>query len=318
MRITNGNMMSTYLRDVQNNLQSMDKLNTQLNTSKQINKISDDPFRTVKILNVQGEINNVEKYNYNCDEITGWLDMTDEALDRVGNLSSDIKTLLTSIQGTFGPDEVKAVQTEINEKMKQIGEAMNTTYAGKYIFGGSVTDQPPVKVETDPATGLVTLSLNKTDKDGNDLSTRLDASLKTEISDGITMDYNLTMDNIISTSGKETGKNNGLEILNDVVQKLNSDPVDMDEIKKLSSDLGDYMNDILNNRSLIGAKTNTVSAIKDNNEENILEMTSIFSKMQDVDYADKFMELQEARMVYTATLQVGSKLLQPTILDYLR
>lgn len=321
MRITNGNVMSTYLRDLQNNLQSMDKLNTQLNTSKQVNKISDDPFKTVKIMNVQGEINNVEKYNYNCDEITGWLDITDESLDRVGNLTSEIKTLLTSIQGTFGPDEIKAVQTEINEKIKQVGEAMNTTYAGKYVFGGSATDQPPVRVETDPTSGLAKIIVNNTDKDGNvdpNLSDRLDASLKSEISDGITMDYNLTINNIISTTGKETGKKSGLDILNDVVQKLNSDPVDMDEIKKLSSDLGDYMNDVLNNRSLIGAKTNTVSAVKDSNEENILEMKGTFSLMQDVNYADKFMELKEAQMIYNATLQVGSKLLQPTILDYLR
>lgn len=321
MRITNGNVMSTYLRDLQNNLQSMDKLNTQLNTSKQVNKISDDPFKTVKIMNVQGEINNVEKYNYNCDEITGWLDITDESLDRVGNLTSEIKTLLTSIQGTFGPDEIKAVQTEINEKIKQVGEAMNTTYAGKYVFGGSATDQPPVRVETDPTSGLAKIIINNTDKDGNvdpNLSARLDASLKSEISDGITMDYNLTINNITSTTGKETGKKSGLDILNDVVQKLNSDPVDMDEIKKLSSDLGDYMNDVLNNRSLIGAKTNTVSAVKDSNEENILEMKGTFSLMQDVNYADKFMELKEAQMIYNATLQVGSKLLQPTILDYLR
>lgn len=321
MRITNGNVMSTYLRDLQNNLQSMDKLNTQLNTSKQVNKISDDPFKTVKIMNVQGEINNVEKYNYNCDEITGWLDITDESLDRVGNLTSEIKTLLTSIQGTFGPDEIKAVQTEINEKIKQVGEAMNTTYAGKYVFGGSATDQPPVRVETDPTSGLAKIIVNNTDKDGNvdpNLSARLDASLKSEISDGITMDYNLTINNITSTTGKETGKKSGLDILNDVVQKLNSNPVDMDEIKKLSSDLGDYMNDVLNNRSLIGAKTNTVSAVKDSNEENILEMKGTFSLMQDVNYADKFMELKEAQMIYNATLQVGSKLLQPTILDYLR
>lgn len=183
MRITNGSVMSTYLRDLQNNLQSMDKLNTQLNTSKQVNKISDDPFKTVKIMNVQGEINNVEKYNYNCDEITGWLDITDESLDRVGNLTSEIKTLLTSIQDTFGPDEIKAVQTEINEKIKQVGEAMNTTYAGKYVFGGSVTDQPPVRVETDPTSGLAKIVINNTDKNGNidpDLSARLDASLKSD------------------------------------------------------------------------------------------------------------------------------------------
>lgn len=37
MRVTNGNMMSSYLKDIQNNLQSMDKLNTQMNTGKQVN-----------------------------------------------------------------------------------------------------------------------------------------------------------------------------------------------------------------------------------------------------------------------------------------
>lgn len=312
MRITNANIMSSYLKDVQNNLQSMDKLNTQLNTSKQINKMSDDPYKAVKIINTQNEISNVEAYNYNCDEITGWLDITDEALDRVGNLSSEIKTLLTSIQGTFGPDEIKAVQTEINEKMKQLGEAMNTTYAGRFVFGGSITDQPPVKIETNPDTGLVTLSISEK---GNP---KLDEKLKVEISDGITLDYNLTINNITKTEGKETGKTSGLDILNDIVQKLESDPVDMDEIRKLSSDLDNYMNDTLNNRSLVGAKTNTVEAIKSSNEENILEMKGAFSLMQDVDFAEKFMELKEAEMVYNASLQVGAKLLKPTILDYLR
>ena len=312
MRITNANIMSSYLKDVQNNLQSMDKLNTQLNTSKQINKMSDDPYKAVKIINTQNEISNVESYNYNCDEITGWLDITDEALDRVGNLSSEIKTLLTSIQGTFGPDEIKAVQTEINEKMKQLGEAMNTTYAGRFVFGGSITDQPPVKIETNPDTGLVTLSISEK---GNP---KLDEKLKVEISDGITLDYNLTINNITKTEGKETGKTSGLDILNDIVQKLESDPVDMDEIGKLSSDLDNYMNDTLNNRSLVGAKTNTVEAIKSSNEENILEMKGAFSLMQDVDFAEKFMELKEAEMVYNASLQVGAKLLKPTILDYLR
>lgn len=104
MRVTNGNMMSSYLKDIQNNLQSMDKLNTQMNTGKQVNKVSDDPLRAVKIMNLNNEIADIEKYNYNADEITGWLDMTDEALDTVGTLTSEIKTLLTSISGAYGKE----------------------------------------------------------------------------------------------------------------------------------------------------------------------------------------------------------------------
>ena len=44
MRVTNRSMSNTYLTDVQTNLQSIDKLNKQLNTGKQINRVSDNPY----------------------------------------------------------------------------------------------------------------------------------------------------------------------------------------------------------------------------------------------------------------------------------
>ena len=312
MRVTNSSMMSRYLTDMQKNLQGMNKLNTQINTSQNINTISDDPFKTIKLLNLKNEIKDVEKYNSNADEVMGWIDVTDEALDRVGNLTIDIKTLLTSIQGTFGPDEIKAVQTEINEKMKQIGEAMNSTYAGEYVFGGSITDEAPIKMETDPDTGMVKLSIK------NEGDARLDESLIVEISDGISLSHNLTINQITKTAGTQTGSKTGLELLNSITEELSKDPVDMEAIGKIQSDLDGYMSDIMNNRALVGGKSNTVSSIKDSNDENILEMKGVYSLMQDVDVAEKFIELKSAEMMYTASLQVGAKLIQPTLLDYLR
>lgn len=309
MRVTNGNMMSSYLKDIQNNLQSMDKLNTQMNTGKQVNKVSDDPLRTVKIMNLNNEIADIEKYNYNADEITGWLDMTDEALDTVGTLTSEIKTLLTSISGTYGKDEIKAVQTNVNEKIKQIGEAFNTTYAGKYIFGGSITDEPPVKVTTDES-GNVKLSINNSDEE------RINANLSAAVSNGIKVDYNLNI-NQITNSGKGSDTNSVMDMFEDLSAALNTEEVDMDTINNLSEKLDSYLSDILNNRSMIGARTNTVQAIKDTNDENELEMKGVLSNIQDVDFTEKYLELQEAQMIYTASLQVSSKLFKTTILDYI-
>lgn len=303
MRVTNGNMMNSYLRDVQNNLQSMNKLNNQVNTGKQINKVSDDPLKAIKIMNLNNELEDIEKYNYNCDEITGWLDMTDESLDRVGTLTSEIKTLLISISGAYGKDEVKAVQTEVNEKIKQIGEAFNTTYAGKYIFGGSITDEPIVNVTT-KENGNVYLSINNSDKE------EINTSLTSVVSNGIKIDYNLNI-NKVSNQGEL------LDIFNKLSETLNSEEVNMDDIKELSKNLDSYLSNILNNRSIIGARTNTVESIKDINDENSLEMKETLSNIQDIDITEKFIELQEAQMVYTASLQVSSKLFNTTILDYL-
>lgn len=307
MRVTNGNMMSSYLRDVQNNLQSMNKLNTQLNTGKQVNKISDDPLKAVKIMNLNNELEDIGKYNYNCDEITGWLDMTNEALDRVGTLTSEIKTLLISISGAYGKDEIKAVSTDVNEKIKQIGEALNATYAGKYIFGGTITDEPPATINTDE-NGNVFLVINNDDKGG------INSSLSTSISNGIKIEYNLSVNKVTNSNTD----NSAIDMFNELSKALNTEEVDMEQIGELSKNLDSYLSDVLNNRSIIGARTNTVSSIKSTNEENQLEMKGTLSNMQDVDFAEKYIELQEAQMVYTASLQVSSKLFNATILDYLR
>ena len=301
MRVTNRAMTNTYLSDVQKSLQSINKLNTQLNTGKQINKVSDNPYEAIKILNMQNEINDIERYNYNCDEITGWLDSTDDALDKIGNISSEIKVLLTSISGSYGEDEIKAIKSEINEKVKQIGEALNTTYAGRFIFGGSNTDEAPVEI-FENADGIVELRL----KAGAN-----EDKLKAEISDGIGIDYNLTASQV-------TDNLKGLNTINNILVELGNNPVDKDRVQELNSELGDYMNHVLNNRSAIGARSNTVSNVKSSNDENILRLKGVYSDMQDVDWAEKYIELTSAQMVYNSSMQVGAKMIQPTLLDYLR
>lgn len=301
MRVTNRAMTNTYLSDVQKSLQSINKLNTQLNTGKQVNKVSDNPYEAIKILNMQNEINDVERYNYNCDEITGWLDSTDDALDKIGNISSEIKVLLTSISGSYGEDEIKAIKSEINEKVKQIGEALNTTYAGRFIFGGSNTDEAPVEI-FENADGIVELRL----KAGAN-----EDKLKAEISDGIGIDYNLTASQV-------TDNLKGLNTINNILVELGNNPVDKDRVQELNSELGDYMNHVLNNRSAIGARSNTVSNVKSSNDENILRLKGVYSDMQDVDWAEKYIELTSAQMVYNSSMQVGAKMIQPTLLDYLR
>lgn len=301
MRVTNKAMTNTYLKDVQSNLQSMNKLNKQLNTGKEINRVSDNPYDAIKSLNLQNEINDVEKYNYNCDEIVGWLNSTDDALDSVGNIVSEIKVLLTSISGAYGEDEISAIRSEVNEKMKQIGEALNSTYAGRYIFGGSTTDEPPVEIFEHPD-GTVELKVKPSANEDK---------LKSEISAGIGLDYNLTI-------GQVTNGSKGLDVLNNIAKELGTVPADKEKLQELNGDIGEYLTHILDNRSAIGARTNTVDNIKSKNEENILTLKGTYSGIQDVDWAEKYVELTSAQMVYNSSMQVGAKMIQPTLLDYLR
>lgn len=310
MRVTSNNMMNSYLKDVQKNLQGMNKINNQISTGNQVNKVSDDPLKAVKIMNLNNEISDIERYNSNVDEVNGWLDMTDNALDKVGTLSSEIKTLLTSISGTFSKDEMKAVSSEVNEKIKQIGEAFNTSYCGKYIFGGSITDEPPVKVNVDENDGTVSLVFRNTNDEGKP-NKGLSDNLNVSVSNGINFNYNLNI-NEVSNSG------DAFDIFEEVSDALKGDTADFEKLGELSKKLDSYLSDILNQRSVVGARSNTIQTIKNTNEENKIEMKGVLSNIQDVDVADAFIKYKSAEMVYTASLQVTAKIFNNTILDYLR
>ena len=58
--------------------------------------------------------------------------------------------------------------------------------------------------------------------------------------------------------------------------------------------------------------------MKNNNITNIEKMTETLSSIRDTDISEKSIELKSAELAYMASLQVGTKLMQNTILDYIR
>lgn len=300
MRVTNRGMVNTYMNGMQNNLNEMQKLNNQMNTQKAINKVSDDPYNATKIMNMKTEIQDIERFNYNCDEMLGWVETTDVALDRIGTNITEIKTLLTSINDTFTQGEVDSVKKDITEKIKELAESLNSTYAGKFIFAGSQLSEKPADIKTNQ-NGMLQLEIsNKID----------DLKLKTEISNGMSIEYNANISNVLG--------NDGLDIVNNVITVLNKQPFDVKEIITVKEDLSKLQQNVLDCRSTIGSKAKTIESIKNNNDTNIEKASEIMSKVQDVDFAEKYIELMTAQLAYNASIQVGSNLFQSTILDFIK
>lgn len=301
MRVTNSNITNRYIQTMHSNSQRLDKINTQLSSQSMINKVSDDPYRAISAINLRNEIANVEKLNTNSTEILGWAEHTDGTLDSIGSTITEIKTLLTSVNSGFNETELNSVKKEVIEKVKQISELFNTTYAGHNIFSGSSTSSKATTIEYD-ANGLI--SIKKTDEANNE-------SLRCEISPGVNIDYNITVDEVT---------NNGemFDTLNDIVTALDTMPVDMDKIAEFQGKLDKAITSVLDARSTTGARMNSIENMKANNTTNIEKMTETLSIIKDTDVVAKSIELKAAEVAYSASLQVGVKLLQNTILDYIR
>lgn len=318
MRITNTAMVRSHLYDTQQNLSRMNKINEQINSGKVVNRVSDDPHKAIRIMNMNNEIRYTEKYNYNIDETVGWMNNTDASLENFGNLLKDVKDNIIKVgNGTYSQEEIKAINAEMNEKIKEMADVLNTTYGGKYMFGGSNVEEAPIKlIENQDGTVKLEINQNSNTED-----------LKADISDGTSIDYNVSVGEIFNVKD-ENGKT--VNLLDEVnrLSKLMNDIANGDEQTSANARkelLGDVKGNIdklynhaLDERTSLGVRVSTAEKIKELNDENILNMKSVLSLDQDVDHVEKFIELKSAELVYQASIQVGTKLIQPTILDYMR
>ena len=324
MRITNASMVRSHLYDTQNNLTNMSKINQQISTGKVINTVSDDPHKAIKIMNMNNEIKYTEKYNYNIDEAVGWMNTTDGALENVGNLLVEIKeTILKVGNGTYSQNEMKSLNEDMNEKIKQLADTLNSTHGGKYLFGGSSVDDAPITVIENPD-GTVKLEFSK-DKNGQTIPNTDD--LKADISSGINIDYNISVGEILNIKDANGNTVNLLDEINNLSTLMN-DIANGDEqtaakaketlLNDTKGKIDTLFDHVVNERTSLGVRVNTAEKIKELNDEDILNIQEVLSKTQDTDVVEKFIELKSAEMIYQASIQVGAKLIQPTILDYIR
>lgn len=324
MRMTNSMLVSNYMNNMQRNLGNMSTLQNQLATGKTIQRASDNPYIAVRTMQLNSEIAANKQYNSNIKDTTNWLDTTDTALGQANNIIARVKELTVKAgNGSFSGDELNAIKDEVVEKIKELGQVLNTSFDGNYIFGGTKSTSKPIAVDDNG-------NISFLDKDGGPADatamTQLGSPLKTEISEGVTVQYNKTAVDILNYKDSEGTASSVITTLSDLVNSLNDAAgTDADAAKealekmsgKLTEDITAISNHISQLRSNVGAMQNRMESAKTTNEDQNYNMTSILSSTDDIDFAEKTMEYSVLQTVYIATLQTSSKILNNTLLDYM-
>ncbi|SHI43086.1 flagellar hook-associated protein 3 FlgL [Clostridium cavendishii DSM 21758] len=326
MRVTNKMLSNNFLRDMRTNLNNIQTLQSQLSSGKEIRKPSDNPFKVARSMQLHSDIAENKQYNENIKDTLNNLDSTDTALGQATNVFQRMRELLISAgNAAYGSDERKAIKDEFNQKVQELSQVLNTNFDGSYIFGGTKASSKPLTTYTD-ANGNSILAYS--DKEGNVLDPSKDADsanqmnmigqkIKVEISQGVTMEYNVTATDVLNFKGTD---NNVSDLLKHIVENLDSD--DKANKDKLTgdnlTDITTVMSNLLKVRAEVGAKQNRMEAAQSKNEDENFNMTDILSKTEDIDITQKMMEYSTMQTVYTASLQTSAKVIQPTLMDYLR
>ena len=138
IRITQSMMYSDMVGQMQKNLAAYMESNEQGSTQKKINRPSDDPAGTYRVLTTRDDLNATAQYQTNVDTAKGWVQL---AMNILGNKVSTAITGLKTLAEQASNGTYTAAQREImaDQARQYFGELLNyanTEFEGKSLFAG--------------------------------------------------------------------------------------------------------------------------------------------------------------------------------------
>lgn len=305
MRVTQSMLSNNMLLNLNNSYGKMSKLQDQITSGSKITRPSDDPVIAVKGMGYRRDLGQVEQYTRNMNEVNNWIDTTDESLNQVGEQMKRVRELvIQAANDTNTPDERAKIKSEIDQIRKQIQDVGNTKIADRYIFSGTRTTQPlfengaidPAKVNSEDVVIEVYDGIQmKVNTPGAELFQNVD-DMMGKISD--LLDPN-------RAGGPATGEEIG-NALGGVAEQSTGD------------DITAIHNKILEAQADVGARQNRVELMENRLSIREVSVTKQMSDNEDVDYAKAITEMVTSESIHQAALSVGAKIIQQTLVDFIR
>lgn len=306
MRITQTMLSNNMLRHLFDSQTKMDKYLTQTYTGKKITRPSDDPVIAMKGIDYRTEVKEIEQYRRNATEVWTWLDNSDESLDKATQVMHRLEELaVQATNDTLTENERASIEKEVSQLKEQMIEIANTNVNGKYIFNGTDMDLPRFNPD-----GTI-----------NDDGDNAESTFKIEVSKGIFMDANLTPDGVFD------GEDGLMESIDGFIAALkgeDSNGNDLDEqqiqeaLNESLSSLQESSLNIVNARAEVGARMNRLELVENRLEEQEAIAKEMMSNNEDIDFEEAVTNLITQETLHRAALSAGSRIIQPTLMDFLR
>lgn len=318
MRVTQSMLSNNMLLNLSNSYNKMSELQDQITSGKKITRPSQDPVVAVKGMGYRRDLGRVEQFARNMNEVNNWLESTDEALDQAGNAINRVRELVVNAANdTNTLEDRKKIKQEIDQIRQQFQDIANTRVADRYIFSGTRTQQPVFEDNAiNPALGTATTP-----------DPAAIGAVKMEVYDGIQIQVNTPgielfgqINSVLQgVSNLLDGKNiDGTPATTPITGKEIGDILGGISSTSTGDDITALQNMILDYRAEVGARQNRVEMMENRLSIREVNVTKQLSDNEDVNYAKAISEMTTHESIHQAALSVGSKIIQQTLVDFMR
>lgn len=292
-RVTHTTIQRSTLANLQVNLSRMADLQAQMSSGKKINVASDDPAGASDSMRLRNEQRTAVQYARNADNGNSWLTMVDAALQNSTTALRRARDL--TVQGTngaMGATSREALAVEIEGIRDTLIEQANTTYMGRSVFAGTSNAGFAFDEATYQFTGTAGSAVER--RIASQTAVRVDSDGGAVFGDG---------------------PNSVFALLDKVAADLR-DPT-ADPSANLNA-IDERMNAFVTELSGVGARQKQVLTAQQKIQEQVQMAKSQLSAVEDIDIAEVILELQMQEVAYQGALGAAAKVLQPSLMDFLR
>lgn len=297
-RITQNMLSHASFTGMQTAMSRVAKAQEQLTTGRLINRPSDDPTGATTAMRIRSSLSAQQQYVRNTDDAIGWLDQTDGTLSTMS--SQIIRARDIALQGAntgaMGPQAREALATEVDQIRAGLISSANAQYLDRPIFGGVTagrTAYQPDGTLADPASLGLGTGVVRTIAPGARIRIDLEGPEVFGASPNSVFDHLAQL-----AADLRAGDSAGVST---AVEQLKSDA-----------------DRVTNMRAEVGARQVRVENARAVATDAVLTLTNALSETENTDLAKATVELGLQEVAYQAALGATARVLQPSLLDFLR
>ncbi|MFM2090781.1 MAG: hypothetical protein RLZZ127_1270 [Planctomycetota bacterium] len=295
-RITNVALSATVLANNQRTLSRLADYQEQLASGKRINRVSDDPVAAKIAMRYRAEDQQAAKHLDNIGKSISFLNATDSALGEMATTMDEVKSL--AVQGANGTQDAasrKALAEAVDSQLQRLVDIANTVHDGRYLFSGTAVLTKPFALA----------------EDGGSVAYAGDLD---------------TFEVAVSPSATATVNENGYALFQgevDIFRTLidlrdalaDNDPT---EVAAMMADIDAAAGHVNDLHGAMGGRLQRLELTRNQIESSRLYVGELISDAEDADLPDVIAKLQLGQTALEAGLQSGARVIQQTLLDFLR
>lgn len=295
MRVTGMMQNLQLLKNLRNINTSLTTGQQQLATGQKISKPSDDPIGVGYQMRYDTDLARSEEFLLNAQTGTEILKTMDSLFQQASDVLKRARTLtLQAVNGTYDSQQRQTISAEIKQLKEQMVMIGNSTYNGRYLFNGQKTDQPPYTVAgaagetTDP--GLFYLN----------------------VSPAVKVPVSITGEVVFGAANTD----NVFKVLDDLANALDTN--DTAGIGAALSKIDDSADRLSISWAEVGARMNRFSLMEERILDDQVSLKEQRANVADVDVATAIVDLKSKETVLQAALSTGARIMQTSLVDFLR